>query len=100
MRETEYLRQAEPGALADLLGGEERFEDAFELLLRNPDAGILDGYGDIAVRILAVRVLASRIWQLLVGAAFAALRTEMVSWPRPSMASRALTAMLIMAVSN
>src|ERR1700738_4712124 len=40
--EPEHLRQAEPGALADLLGGEEWFEDASELLLRNSDTGILD----------------------------------------------------------
>ena len=39
--EAEHLRQAEPGALADFLGGEERLENAPELILRNPAAGIL-----------------------------------------------------------
>ena len=34
------LRQAEPGALADFLGGEERLEDAAEDLRRDADAGV------------------------------------------------------------
>jgi len=52
---SEHLRQAEPGALADLLGGEEGFEDASELVLRYSDAGVLDGDGDITVRSLRWR---------------------------------------------
>ena len=52
---TEHLGQAEPGALADLLGGEERLEDAPELVLRNSDAGILDRHRNIAVRRFRLR---------------------------------------------
>ncbi len=59
--ETEHLGQAEPGALADLLGGEEGFEDATVLLLGNADAGILDGDGDIAGGFLAGAILADGI---------------------------------------
>src|SRR5438128_266656 len=46
--EAEHLRQAEPGAMAGLLGREERFEDAFELIRRNAAAGVGDGYRNIA----------------------------------------------------
>ena len=91
--EAEYLRQAEPGALADLLGGEERFEDALELLLRNADAGIGDRYRDITVG------FADGVRGACAGNSVA-VRTVIVSRPWPSMASRALTAMLIIAVSN
>ena len=52
---TEHLRQAEPGALADLLGGEEGFKNTPEPVLRDSDAGILDGNGDIAIGVLRGR---------------------------------------------
>ena len=35
-------RQAKPGALADLLGGEERLEDLLKMLVRDAGAGVLD----------------------------------------------------------
>ncbi len=95
--EAEHLRQAEPGALADLLGGEERFEDASELLAGNADAGVLDRHRDVTIGFLPSACL--RDCGPVPGNS-AALRTVMVSLPWPSMASRALTAMLIIAVSN
>ena len=59
--ETEHLRQAEPGALADFLGGEERLEDALELVLRNAGAGILDRNSHIAVGAFRMRRRAGNI---------------------------------------
>ena len=38
--------------MAGLLGREERFEDAFELIRRNAAAGVGDGYGNIAIGML------------------------------------------------
>src|SRR5205823_13144815 len=52
--ESEDLRQAEPGALPDVLGGKERFEDASELLARNSDAGILNRHRNEALGTLEV----------------------------------------------
>src|SRR5882724_11844293 len=45
--EAEHLRQAEAGALADLLGGVERLEDAAEHVVWNPDPGIGHGHRDM-----------------------------------------------------
>jgi hypothetical protein len=50
--ETEYLRQAEPGAWPTCLVVKNGLEDAAELICGNADAGIRDGDGDIAVGIL------------------------------------------------
>ena len=43
MGEAMDLRQAEAGALADRLGGEERIEHACDDVGRNADAGVLHG---------------------------------------------------------
>ena len=53
--EAEHLRQAEPGPLADLLGGEKRLKNASELRLRNSGAGILDRHRYIAPRVAGWR---------------------------------------------
>src|SRR5207247_1353687 len=44
--EAKGLAEPKAGPLADLLGGEERFEDRSEVFGRNPGAGIGDGSGD------------------------------------------------------
>ena len=46
-REAEDLRKAEPGALADRLGGEEGLEHAVEMLGRDAAAGVGDADADI-----------------------------------------------------
>ena len=47
MRESVNLREAEAGALADRLGGEERIEYLAENVGRDADPGILDADGDM-----------------------------------------------------
>ncbi len=46
----EYLRQTQPGALADTLGGIERFEDQAQFFLGNTCAGIGQRYLYIVTR--------------------------------------------------
>ena len=81
----------EAGPLADFLGGEERLEDRLELVGGDAGAGI--GHRDRDEIAAAGGLGAQR-------RDGATLRTPIVSWPSPSMASRPLTARLIIAVSN
>ncbi len=48
--------------MADFLGGEERLENPLEAVLRDSDAGIVDGHRDISVR---RRRLRGRVRQVL-----------------------------------
>ncbi len=95
--EAEHLRQAETGALADLLGGEERLEDAARSCGGNADAGVADGDADEAMAACKIRL---RRDVHRVSGTVAAACTAKVILPLPCMASRALVAMLISAVSN
>ena len=87
-------REAEPGAGADLLGREERLEDARQILLGDADAGI----GDLDQHIIAGRHdLVRRAGS---APSLATLAVRMVSVPPPGIASRALTARLMMTCSS
>ena len=91
MGEAVDLRQAEPGALADLLGGEERIEDLVEQIRRNADAGVAETQRD---------EIAGRADPLGGRRAPSRCAPDMANVPPSGMASRALTAMLTIASSN
>ena len=89
--EAEDLAEAEAGALADRLGGEEGLERALEHLGRHAAAGV----GDADLHIFAGADVAD-----LVGGERDVLGRRCASGPAPSIASRALTARLTIAFSS
>ncbi len=87
-------RQAEPGAGADLLGREERLEDALDVLLRDADPGI----GDLDQHVVAGRHGLGAAPRT--ASSCATLLVRIVSVPPSVIASRALTARLMMTCSS
>ena len=93
-REAVDHREAEPGALPDRLGGEERIEGARLHGRRHADAGVGDRQADILAR-RRRRAAPPRS-----GASRCAFAVSIVSMPPSGIASRALIARLSSALSS